>query len=81
MSAPWMKQSACSTVGGDWWFPEVGQPATMARAICDRCDVSRECLEYALKHRISYGIWGGLSASVRNQIIKRREKESRKEAA
>jgi WhiB family redox-sensing transcriptional regulator len=32
-----------------------------AKAICSRCGVRDQCLEYALQMREQYGIWGGLT--------------------
>ncbi len=43
-----------------------------AKAICDRCVVQPECLEYALKIRESHGIWGGMNEHERRQLLRQR---------
>jgi len=30
-----------------------------AKAICALCPLRAECLEYAVRHPVRYGIWGG----------------------
>ena len=32
-----------------------------AKSICYGCEVQQECLDYALRTREPYGIWGGLT--------------------
>jgi WhiB family redox-sensing transcriptional regulator len=41
-----------------------------AKAICARCSVREECLEYALETRESHGIWGGLNEAERRAILR-----------
>jgi WhiB family redox-sensing transcriptional regulator len=36
-----------------------------AKRICVDCPVQRECLEYALRVREPFGIWGGLDETER----------------
>jgi WhiB family transcriptional regulator, redox-sensing transcriptional regulator len=43
------------------WFPERGQPSAPAKAVCGRCLVQRECLDYALADPDLMGVWGGTS--------------------
>jgi WhiB family redox-sensing transcriptional regulator len=40
-----------------------------AKAVCARCEVRRECLEYALATKEPYGIWGGLTEIERKARI------------
>jgi WhiB family redox-sensing transcriptional regulator len=39
-----------------------------AKAICATCSVRAECLDYALRTRESYGIWGGLTEVERKAL-------------
>jgi hypothetical protein len=50
------------------WFPERGEPTDAAKAICARCLVREECLEYALREDIREGIWGGLALGQRRAL-------------
>lgn len=70
--APWMTEAACAEVGGDAWFPEQGDAVEPARAVCRRCPVATQCLEYAVVNHIGYGMWGGQTAL---QRARRRRKE------
>jgi WhiB family transcriptional regulator, redox-sensing transcriptional regulator len=45
---------------------------TKAKAICARCVVRDECLEYALGIREPHGIWGGLNEFERRQLLRQR---------
>ncbi|MGI9121065.1 MAG: WhiB family transcriptional regulator [Acidimicrobiales bacterium] len=40
----------------------------LAKAICDRCSVRRECLDYALRGREPHGVWGGLNELERESM-------------
>jgi hypothetical protein len=57
----WMSQRACFDVPVELFFPDVGQNASAAKAICASCPVVAECLSYALENREEYGVWGGLA--------------------
>jgi WhiB family redox-sensing transcriptional regulator len=68
----WTEQAACSEVGGDAWFPEVGDSALDAKKICiTRCSVRFECLDFAMRREqglsrfTRHGLYGGLSPRAR----------------
>lgn len=71
----WMKQAACREEDTELFFPEAkkGQKleARGAKAVCKtKCEVRRTCLAYAIAHRMSYGVWGGLTHYERSRIPK-----------
>ena len=68
----WMDDAACAEVGDDFWFPEKGTSATIAKRICAGCPVRSECLEYALEHDPRFGIWGGLGVRERERLARQR---------
>lgn len=74
----WFNDAACLTTDPDAFFPEHGDATTgpKARRICDGCDVTNQCLEYAITHRITDGIWGSTSPRTRRRIIEQRNKEA-----
>lgn len=43
-----------------------------AKAICARCPVRTECLEYALSRPEKYGVWGGMNEDERASERRRR---------
>jgi WhiB family redox-sensing transcriptional regulator len=64
----WQDDANCAGLAGDLFFPERGESTREAKAICDDCTVSAECLEYALANSIKHGIWGGLSERQRRPL-------------
>lgn len=66
----WRHAAACRGMDGDPWFP-VGTtgPAELqaeeAKAVCNRCPVREQCLQWALDTRVEYGVWGGLDENER----------------
>jgi len=48
------------------------QREAQAKAICARCPVRAECLEYALDTREAYGIWGGATEDERRAMLRQR---------
>ena len=73
---PWMQHGACrglSHADADrLFFPARGDSTAEAKAICARCPVRNECLEYALEHHEKFGIWGGLSERERRRLRRQR---------
>lgn len=76
--AEWMRDAACKGRNGDGkFFPTLGENHKWeaAKAICERCPVRRECLEYALRNVQHFGVWGGTTERERKHIRKRRRVE------
>jgi WhiB family redox-sensing transcriptional regulator len=70
-------RAACSTADPDLFFPISGAgPAVKqmirAKAICARCQIQRECLDYALDAGSIQGVWGGTTESERRLLRRRR---------
>jgi WhiB family redox-sensing transcriptional regulator len=42
---------------------------SLAKRICAECPVRQECLEYALRVREPFGIWGGLNETERRTLV------------
>lgn len=73
----WQAQAACRTEPRTRFFPGPGDSATFAAAvaICQRCPVRAECLEFALKFEekestARFGVWGGMSARSRGRMLR-----------
>lgn len=73
----WRDVGSCRDTSPDLFFP-VGTtgPAldqiAAAKRVCAECEVSAECLEYALTTNQDTGIWGGHSEEERRQMRKAR---------
>lgn len=65
----WVEGAICPQIGdGDLWFPEKGTSARAARGICLSCPVRSDCLDYAFRHHIREGIYGGFSGKDRERL-------------
>lgn len=60
-SPDWMLRGLCRQTDPDAFFPDKGERAEDAKAVCHRCPVQAECLQYALDHDERYGVWGGMT--------------------
>jgi len=66
----WPDGALCAQSDSEQWFPPPGGTPEPAKAICRRCPLVQECLDYALAHNIRYGIWGATTAVERAQLRK-----------
>lgn len=69
----WQDEAACNSQGNDIFFADPSCQSTeinQAKAICKRCDVRWNCLNFAVKNDIAYGIWGGFTPAERNSYMK-----------
>jgi WhiB family transcriptional regulator, redox-sensing transcriptional regulator len=65
---PWARSAACAGLDPELFFPQRGEPADVAIAVCAACPVRQECLDHALEHGEHHGIWGGTSAKERRRM-------------
>ncbi len=42
------------------FYPNRGESVELAKNLCDECPVRGNCLEFAIRNNIKYGIWGAL---------------------
>ena len=68
----WMEQAACRGVNPDLFFPERGESIKGAKDVCHTCHVQTVCLDYALDHKETWGIWGGASERERRRLRRQR---------
>jgi WhiB family redox-sensing transcriptional regulator len=76
----WMTAAACRGAPADVFFVERGASVRPAKAICARCPVAAECLDYAVEHRIKEGIWGGHDERQRRRLYRLVPRAPRAEA-
>jgi WhiB family transcriptional regulator, redox-sensing transcriptional regulator len=75
----WRSSGACRSADPDLFFPISAQGSAekqiaRAKMICAGCQVRQECLEFALSHDQTYGIWGGTTAEDRQRDRRRRRR-------
>ncbi|MEV2239477.1 WhiB family transcriptional regulator [Micromonospora sp. NPDC049891] len=72
----WRNQAVCRDYDPETWFP-VGTsgPALAqteaAKAVCRRCPVRTECLNWALESGQRHGVAGGMTEQEREALIRR----------
>jgi WhiB family transcriptional regulator, redox-sensing transcriptional regulator len=81
----WRSAGACVSADPDLFFPisTIGpaeQQIARAKTICAGCGVRQQCLEFALTHDQTYGIWGGTTPQDR-QRDRRRQRRAAAAAA
>jgi hypothetical protein len=62
----WREQAACRGADTSMFFPERGEDAEAAKAVCSTCPVREECLAEHLFEPL--GIWGGHSERERRVL-------------
>lgn len=60
-----------------WSTNHTGADRTQAKAVCARCPVRSECLDYAIDNNISDGTWGGVDEGDRASLRRRRMRDRR----
>jgi len=84
LTTQWRCKAACIGQDVELFFP-VGTsgPALdqieQAKALCRRCDVIAECLQWALTNNQNVGVWGGMSEDERCSM--RRSQQRRRAAS
>jgi WhiB family redox-sensing transcriptional regulator len=68
----WRASGACLHADPDLFFPisSAGRALSQiaqAKALCARCTVIRECVEFAYANAPIQGIWGGMTPEERRQ--------------
>lgn len=70
----WMDDARCRGMSVRLFFPEDSRVedelsvVVNAKRICRRCEVRGECLGYALRLGVAFGVWGGTTVSERRKI-------------
>lgn len=68
-----MDDAACRRLHPDFFFSDEPEEQAIAKAFCfQECPVRMECLEFAYRKGIEYGIFGGLKDTERRSMLKRR---------
>ncbi|HVQ91522.1 MAG TPA: WhiB family transcriptional regulator [Mycobacteriales bacterium] len=72
------ESALCAQVDPEVFFPEMGQPTVVAKAVCAACPVTALCLA-TFGPLVTHGVVGGRSADERTRArrAERRERERR----
>ena len=81
----WRHKAACREEEPELFFP-IGNtgPALMqideAKRVCLACDVTENCLNWAIQSGQDAGVWGGLNEDERRSLKRKRARERTKMA-
>lgn len=65
----WRQHAASRGIDPELFFPAAGAgEGAEAKAVCARCPVAEQCLDFALMGNERYGIWGGTSERDRRRL-------------
>ncbi|MGW5480347.1 WhiB family transcriptional regulator [Streptomyces sp. NPDC004008] len=69
----WRERAECLRVDPDLFFPISNSGLTLlqideAKAVCGRCPVVEQCLDWAVETGQADGIWGGLTEGERRAL-------------
>jgi WhiB family redox-sensing transcriptional regulator len=80
----WRHRASCLDEDPELFFP-IGntgpalQQIDLAKAVCQRCEVTETCLAWAIETGQDAGVWGGMSEDER-RALKRRTARARRAA-
>jgi WhiB family redox-sensing transcriptional regulator len=71
--AEWWSRAACSAADPELFFPISSAGPAMghlaqAKAICARCEIQQQCLDYAVSTGPIQGVWGGMTEHERRLL-------------
>jgi WhiB family transcriptional regulator, redox-sensing transcriptional regulator len=72
----WRDRAACRDADPELFFPvtDMGPGARQvadAKAVCARCPVRAQCLDYATEAGLGHGVFGGLTERERSELVRR----------
>jgi WhiB family redox-sensing transcriptional regulator len=73
-----MDNTPCQSTDPETFFPdptELEKIAT-AKSFCAKCEgeTKTKCLSFAMKNRIRYGVWGGLTEIERYKLVRQQRR-------
>jgi hypothetical protein len=63
----WRDEALCAQVDPELFFEK---NANAAKRVCASCRVAPQCLNEALEDEIPYGVWGGVAAHQRRDMLR-----------
>jgi WhiB family redox-sensing transcriptional regulator len=73
----WAVDGACRGYPEVDFFTDIRTAIARAKAICCRCAVRGDCLEFAVRHD-EVGVWGGTTRRERRRLVGARRLEQRR---
>lgn len=70
---PNLPDALCAQVDPELFYPDKGETARPAKRICRNCYEQTNCLQWALDHDETFGIWGGTTRQQRKKLQRERD--------
>ena len=70
LDTSWQTRALCAETDPEAFSPDVGGSVRAAKAVCAACDVTAQCLSYALATKQNSGVWGGTTAQQRRRLLR-----------
>ncbi len=64
----WEDEARCNAYDPEIFFAPRARSERRAKAICGKCPVTAQCLDYAVASRMDFGVWGGLTGRERRAL-------------
>jgi WhiB family redox-sensing transcriptional regulator len=82
----WQSAGACLAADPDLFFPIstrglAAKQIARAKMICAGCKVRAQCLEFAMSHDLTHGIWGGTTPEDRQRARRRKRRAAKRTVA
>lgn len=65
----WQLQANCNETNTELFFSKLESKVAKAKALCGSCAVADKCLQFALDTQIEFGIFGGVTADERKELV------------
>ncbi len=75
----WYEYALCAQADPEAFYPKKSGSVREAKRVCRSCEVTDQCLEYAMENNERYGVWGGMSVRERRKLEKKRKKDRTKD--
>lgn len=78
--ADWRSEKNCEGYPVSIFYSGYPRDEQIAKAICSKCTVSKQCLDEAMKENEEFGIWGGMNPQERSNVFLRRALRGKRSA-
>lgn len=68
----WEEKALCSQTDPEIFFPDTGGSTREAMKVCNRCEVTVQCLQKALDDRDQHGVRGAKTPTERAKMLRAR---------
>ncbi len=75
----WCLRAKCINLDTSEFYPGRGESTVVIKTICRGCSVVKPCLEFAMRNKERFGIWGATSERERRKMRSAQHRNAKKE--